>query len=306
MHIALVRDPALTNQIFCGTGSKYMVKKEKCAILAIALAAFIPTMAQAGTCEETFQKKGNPITGLTFTAQTAVADMPADVAIKQLERVATQRGYIIIASEPAGGEMLIEQPSSGKARGFPLTANASVAPGGVGTVQVVAKLPAGMGAKSDPVKAELCGMLTMLKGGKEGRLAAKGAVGPGVAVAAPVALSAQEFSQQISKDAERNALSIPQRYKDRRFTLSGQVAYVIKDGDRYRIAFKILQPHELAIRLPNMAANLSEVSCLMAPGNSVYVMQLKPGKSVKLTGKFYEYSDLKNVVWLTDCVPVKS
>lgn len=283
-----------------------MIKFGKCAALAIALMAVAPTVAQAGTCEETFQKKGNPITGLSFTAQTSVADMPADIAIKQLERVATQRGYIIIASEPAGGELLMEQPRSEKARGFPVTANATIAPGGVGTVQVVAKLPAGMGVKSELVKAEMCGMLALLKGGKEGRLAAKGPVGSGVAAAAPVSLSAQEFSQQISKDAERNALLIPQRYKDRRFTLSGQVAYVVKDGDRYRIAFKILQPHELAIRLPNMAKNLAEVSCLMAPGNSVYVMQLKPGKTVKLTGKFQEYSEYKNVVWFTDCVPVKS
>jgi hypothetical protein len=283
-----------------------MINKQKCAIFAIALAALVPTVAHAGTCEETFQKKGNPITGLTFTAQTAVSDMPVDIAIKQLERAATQRGYIIIASEPQGGELLIEQPSSGKSRGFPLTATATVAPGGVGTVQVVAKLPAGMGAKSEPVKAEMCGILALLKGGKEGRLAARAGPGAPATSAPPYATSAQDFSQQISKDAERSAISIPQRYKDRRFTLSGQVAYVTKDGDRYRVAYKILQPYELALRLPNMAKVLSEVSCLMAPGNMVFVMQLKPGKSVKLTGTFYEYSEIKNVVWLTDCVPMKS
>lgn len=281
-----------------------MIEMKKCAMFAVALAAMVPATAYAGTCEETFQKKGNPITGLTFTAQTAVADMPADVAIKQLERLAGQRGYIVIASEPQGGELLLEQPSTGKSRGFPVTANATVAPGGVGTVVVVAKLPAGMGAKAEPVKAEMCGMLTSLKGGKEGRLAAR--AGPGApAVGAPLSTSAQDFSQQISKDAERNALTIPQRYKNRKFTLSGQVDYVAKDGDRYRVAFKILQPHELALRLPNMAKSFASVSCLMAPGTSVFTLQLKPGKSVKLTGTFYEYSDTRQVVWLMDCVPLK-
>lgn len=272
--------------------------------MAIGMAA-LPVAAQAGTCEDTFVKKGNGITGLTFIAQTAVADLPVDVAIQQMEAITAQRGYVIIASEPRSGELLIEQARSSNARGFPITVIATVAPGGVGTVQMTAKLPAGMGTKAEAAKAEMCGMLALVKGGKEGRLAAKKGVGAGAVQAAPVALSAQEFSQQISKDAERNALTIPQRYKDRRFTLSGQVDYVVKDGDRYRVAFKILQPHELVLKLPNMAKNLSEVSCLMAPGTSVYVMLLKPKKSVKLTGKFYEYSELKDVVWFTDCVPDK-
>ncbi|MBN8500682.1 MAG: hypothetical protein J0M19_05980 [Sphingomonadales bacterium] len=268
--------------------------------------AVVPAAARAGTCEDTFQKKGNPITGLRFTAQTAVADLPPDIAILQLQSLAAQRGYIVIAAEPQNGELLLEQASTGKARGFPITANATVAPGGVGTIQIVAKLPAGMGTKADLVKAELCGLLAQVKGGKEGRLAAKkGGTGTASNVA-PVATSAQEFSQQISKDAERNALTIPQRYKGRKFTLSGQVEYVVKDGDKYRVAYKILQPHELALRLPNMAANLAEVSCLLAPGNSVFALQLKPGKSVKLTGTFYEYSEIKDVVWFMDCVPVKS
>jgi hypothetical protein len=272
---------------------------------ALLAAAVLPTAARAGTCEDTFVKRGNAITGLRYIAMTSVGDMPVDVAINQMRAITAKRGYDIIASEPAGGALLIEQPRSAKARAFPLEISATVTSGGVGTVQIEAKLPAGMATKADLVKPELCGMLAQLKGGKEGRLAAKAGTGATTAQAGPVALSAQEFSQQISKDAERNSAAIPLRYKSKRFTLSGEVAYVVKDGAVYRVAFKILQPHELTLRLPNMAATLAQVSCLMAPGTSVFVLQLKPGKNVKLTGTFDEYSDIKDVVWFKDCVPEK-
>lgn len=162
-----------------------------------------------------------------------------------------------------------------------------------------------MNAKSDDVRPELCGMLGELKGGKAGKLAAAGGANAVSQQAAPTVLSAQEFSQQISKDAERNSAIIPLRYANRKYTLSGTVDYVIRDGNVYRVAFKILQPHQLAIRLPNMASSLSAVSCLMGPGTSVYTLQLKPGKSVKLTGIFHEYAEFKNVVWFKDCAPAK-
>jgi hypothetical protein len=282
-----------------------MIRKLAFVGAALFFAVAMPAFAWAGTCEDTFVKRGNAITGLRYIAMTSVAEMPVDVAINQMRAITAKRGYDIIASEPAAGALLIEQPRSASARAFPLEITATVTGGGVGTVQVEAKLPAGMATKADLVKPELCGMLAELKGGKDGRLAAKAGAGATAAQGAPVALSAQEFSQQISKDAERNAAAIPLRYNNKRFTLSGEVSYVIKDGAVYRVAFKILQPHQLAIRLPNMAANLSEVSCLMGPGTSVFVLQLKPGKSVKLTGTFAEFSEIKDVVWFKDCVPEK-
>ncbi len=273
---------------------------------ACALAAFtLPAAAHAGACEDTFVKRGNAVTGLRYVAMTSVVDMPLDVAINQMRAIAAKRGYDIIAAEPAAGALLIEQPRSSSARAFPLEITATVNAGGVGTVQVEAKLPAGMATKGELVKPELCGMLAELRGGKEGRALAKAGAGATTTQAAPVALSAQEFSQQISKDAERNAAAVPLRYKGKKFTLSGTVDYVIKDGDVYRVAFKILQPHEMVIRLPGMASTLSEVSCLMAPGTSVFVLQLKPGKSIKLTGTYYEFDEFKDVTWFKDCVPLK-
>jgi hypothetical protein len=272
------------------------------SLLACAVGAY-PHTAWAGTCEDTFQKKGNPLTGLTFTAQTAVANLPADVAIRQVEAITARRGYVIMASEPQSGDLLIEQARSGNARGFPITVKATVAPGGVGTIVMVAKMPAAMGAKKEAAQTELCGILAEVKGGKEGLLASRKGAGTVATQAAPVAMSAQEFSQQISKDAERSAIAIPARYANRKFTLSGTVDFVVGENKTYAVSFKILQPEQMVIRLPNMASKLSKVSCKMAPGNSVYVMQLKPGKSVKLTGTFAKFMEYEHSIWLTDCVP---
>jgi hypothetical protein len=272
-------------------------------LLAIggAIAAVSPSVAHAGACEEGFVKQGNMISGLRFVASTTVADLPPSVAINQMRGIVARRGYDIIASEPAAGALLIEQPMTGKARAFPIEINATQQ-GGTGTVRMEAKLRAGVSAPSEGAKTEMCAALSELRGGREGRRLAAAGAGAVTAQAAPVVMSAQAFSQQISKDAERNSLAIAQRYTNKRFTLSGQLDYVRRDGNENRVAFKILQPHELAIRLPNMADTLWSVSCMMAPGTSVYVMQLKPGTNLRLTGTFRNYSEDRHVVWLEGCV----
>lgn len=272
--------------------------------LGLGLSLALPSIAHAGQCEDTFVKKGSFISGLRFTASQTVADMPVDVAINQMRGIAARRGYSIIAAEPAAGALLIEQGVSEKARGFPVEINAS-ATAGLGTVVMEAKLRAGQSTKEEAARTEMCAMLAELKGGKAGRLAANAGADAVVSQAAPTAMSAQMFSQQISKDAERNAAAIPQRYAAKKFTLSGTVDYIIRDGAAYRVAFKIMQPHEMALRLPGMASTLSGVSCLMGPGTSVYTLQLKPGKSIKLTGTFHKFDEFRDHVWFTGCAPAK-
>lgn len=265
----------------------------------------LPSAASAATCEETFVKRGNGITGLRFIAMTSVADMPADVAINQLRGIVARKGYDIIAAEPAGGAMLIEQAQTATTRAFPIEINATVA-NGVGTVQMEAKPKAGQFIKADLAKAEMCSVLAQLKGGKEGRLAAKANANAATVQAAPVAVSAQILSQQISKDIERNQLSVGQRYAGKRFTLSGRVERIAMDGKDYRVWFEILQPHELVIRLPGGSQSHVEMGCALAAGQSVFAMKVKPKMSVKLTGTYDGHDANRGVVWFKDCVPEKS
>lgn len=272
------------------------------ALVTIALSA-APAAAQSA-CDATFQKSGNPITGIKFTATTAVNDLTPTSAVNQLRGIVLARGYDVLVAEADEGKMLLEQPMSGKTRAFPIEVTATQERG-VGTVRMQAKTPAGMIVKTDGARAELCAVLALLKGGKAGLAAANGGASATASVAAPVKLNALDFSHQLSKDTQRNPAAIMLRYPGKRFTISGFVDYVIRDGDVLRVAYKILNPWEEAIRLPNVAPFKTDISCLMAKGTSVYALQLKPGKSINLTGTFYRFDEFKHVVWLNECRPAK-
>lgn len=276
--------------------------------LAVALAPaallFAAGTANAATCEEAFVKKGNPITGLRFTAAVTVADLPPAVAIGQMRGLVAAKGYDIMADEAEYGSMLIEQPMTGTVRAFPIQITATQT-GGIGTVVMEARLRAGQATKADAAMAEMCGMLNQIKGGKAGAAAAKKGATATTVAAAPVKMNSLSFSQQVSKDTERNAAGILTRYKGKQFTIDGLVDYVTKDGKDFRVGYKIPQPYEQAIRLPNQAPFKTDIVCYMAPGQAAYSLQLKPNKSIKLTGTVEDFDEYKHIIWLKDCRPAQ-
>lgn len=276
----------------------------KMLALGGAAAAMVPSLAHAGTCEDTFEKRGSAVSGLRYVAMTSVADLPIEVAINQMRGIAARRGYDIIATEAAAGALLIEQPMTGKARAFPIEVTATQT-GGVGTVRMEAKLRAGVVAPAEGAKTEMCAALAELKGGKAGRAAALSGAKAVTTQAAPASISAQSLSQQIAKDIERNPLAVKARYVNKRYTLSGTVERVAMDGKDTRVWFEILEPHELVLKLPNAPKFHMEVGCALGAGQSVFAMQLKPKRSVKLTGTYDGHDDSRKVVWLKDCAPVK-
>ena len=274
--------------------------------IAIAPAVILLTAgtANAATCEEAFVKKGNPITGLRFTAAVTVADLPPAVAIGQMRGLVAAKGYDIMADEAEYGSMLIEQPMTGGARAFPIQISATQT-GGIGTVVMEAKLRAGQATKADAAMAEMCGMLNQIKGGKAGAAAAKKGSAATTVAAAPLKISALGFSQQVSKDTERNSAGVLTRYKGKQFTVDGTVDYVTKDGSSFRVGYKVPEPYEQAIRLPNQAPFKTDIVCYMAPGQAAYSLQLKPNKSIKLTGTVEDFDEYKHVIWLKDCRPAQ-
>lgn len=275
--------------------------------LGVALtlsAGLLPAVAQAGTCEETFQKKGNEISGIRLTAIAVVPDMAPKTAILQLKGIVAAKGYDIMAEEAEYGSMLIEQPMSGKSRAFPIEITATQS-GGMGTVVMEAKLRATMSVKKEAAMAEMCGILNQLKGGKAGLAAAKAGAGATTVQAAPVKMSALAFSHQISKDTERNAGNVLTRYKGKQFTIDGTVDYVTKDPSGNRVVYDVPEPWEEVLKLPNTAPFKTDIVCYMAPGTAAYTSQLKPKKSIKLTGTVDSFDEYKHVIWLKDCRPAQ-
>lgn len=269
--------------------------------MLIAALALAPAAAQAGTCEATFIKQGNVVSGITFVATVSVADLTPRSAIEQMHGIAAARDYNILTEEADEGSMLLEQAQSEKSRAFPILVSAT-SEAGVGTVRLEARLRAAMAVKPEAARYELCGMLAELRGGKEGL--ARAAAGRGrSAQRPPLRITALALSHQISKDTERNAAAVPLRYRHQRFTVDGTVDYVTRDGTLYRVAFVVPNPWEELIPLPNLAPFKTDISCLMAPGQAAIALTLKPGKSVKLTGTFHDFSESRHVLWLADCRP---
>lgn len=269
----------------------------------VPFALLLPSMAQARTCEDSFTKSGSIISGQKFGAEVTVADLTPKSAIGQLRGIVSAQGYTVMAAEPEAGSMLFEQSVSGKARGFPLTATATASGAGT-TVSIQAKLPAGMTAKAESAKSEVCQMLGALKGGRAGTAAAaKGAAAP--ASSAPIVMSAFSFSHQISKDTERNAAATELRYRGKNFVFDGRVGSLDKWGSGYAVMFDIPEPSQEALRLPNQAPFKTDIICKMAAGQAPFYLQLKPGKSIKLSGTYESFNPNRHVLVLKDCRSVK-
>lgn len=218
---------------------------------------------QSDGCEDTFRKSGNPVTGLRFAAERSVADLPPESAIGQLRGIVLAKGYIVMTAEPEAGTMLIEQPATGKARGFPIAISVSEV-AGQGTVRMEARLRAAMAVKEVVARAEMCGILAQLQGGKAGLALARKGNAAEAAPATPIRMSVLRFASQIGGEARKSSVAIDPRYQGRPFTLYGPVAYVSKAGESYRIDFKLVD-NMLAGLAPGTGYH-AEVSCLLATG----------------------------------------
>lgn len=270
------------------------------ALAAASMMALAQT--QPNPCEETFRKGGNPVTGLRFVAERSVADLSPASAVGQLRGIVITKGYIVMAAEPEAGTMLIEQPATGKARGFSIEISVSEAEGH-GTVRMEARLRAAMAVKDAVARAEMCGILSQLQGGKAGIALAKKGNSAEAASTAPLRMSVLRFSSQIGGEARKSSVSIEPRYTGRVFTLYGPLASVSRAGEGYRIDFKLVD-NMLASLAPGTGYR-AEVSCRLAPGQSTYAQTLKPNSHVELTGTFDSYDESQSRVWLRDCAPTK-
>lgn len=268
------------------------------SLFCAPVALLVPSFAHAATCEDSFVKSGSIISGQKFTASVTVPDLTPASAVGQMRGIVVGKGYDVLATEPEEGTMLIEQGQTNKVRAFPITITATPD----GTVKMEAKLRAGMSAQSDGARSELCGMLNQLKGGRAGRTAASAGM-TATGTKAALEMDAMSFSHQVSKDTERNAAAIPLRYKDKTIVLKGTVKMIDKVGDGYAVLYDIPEPYQEALRLPNEAAFKTDMVCRLARGQSVYALQLKPGKGIKLSGVFDDFDPIRHVLSLRDCRP---
>jgi hypothetical protein len=108
-----------------------------------------------------FKAGGDKTTGLTFAAGMAVPGLKARNVIAQMKDIAAADKFEVDQGnfQDSRGALTIHQKASGSMRGFPAFITATDA----GTVNIDMTLPAGMLAKPDDVRREICGMLARIK-----------------------------------------------------------------------------------------------------------------------------------------------
>ncbi len=252
----------------------------------------LPQAANASSCEYSFIKKGNLISGLKFITSVDVADLSSVSAIEQTRKIALLKSYKVLVEEASEGRMMIEYPASSKNRSFPVFMMVKTT-GESSTVTLFAKLPSGMAMKNDVARAEMCAILDQIKGGEQA---------PAVVENGILTMSAQRFSNQISEETNSNPAAIPARYKGKSITLFGTVDDIAPAGELYRISFKINDPQPNELRLANVART-TLISCTLAKKHNDFALNLKLNDTVKLTGTYDDFNKFTHVIWLKDCRP---
>lgn len=271
--------------------------------LAMMAAMGLQPATAFADCAGSFQKGGNPLTGLRYSSSVAVTNLSPASAIGQLRGIVAAKNYQILSEEAESGTMVFEQPNSGKARAIQLAATATDE-GGSGSVKIEAKLPRGMMAQEQMARTEICGILGQLKGGRAGELAAaKGKNAQGKAPAAQ-RLSAFALVNLVLNDSDKNPAAVLPRYRGRAFTVFGSIDTVYPGslGD-YTVYFKETDPMSLPVVLPGQQRNKGQVLCRLAKGQGSFALTLRTNAKIVLTGVFDEFDDADNSITLKDCRP---
>ena len=92
---------------------------------SLFLAQLLPAAsAMAGQSEHNFAKKGNPLTGTTYTTSVSLANLSVDSAIGQMRGVAIKRNMDVLSEDARGGTMLIEERENALRKPLPMTIEA--------------------------------------------------------------------------------------------------------------------------------------------------------------------------------------
>lgn len=279
-------------------------------VAAFAVAAF-SLQASATTCEENFQAVGDPRNGLLFTTSVTVRDLKVSSGLAQLRALARTAGYEPGADLVQGGmgELSFLQTSNRP----PLVIRGTV--DSAGEVTLGLKLAQGQQASPEDVRAEFCGMLGKLRGGKAGEAiaAAEGAARANEVIDARAeALSAEvgsdvrstlkpvankgKFSRWLigtgptATDADFNAAFGPIRakYVGRKYRIDGQI-YTASRNDvsgEMEINYLVTPTRGLAnIRQESGYNNLNfQIKCVLAKDQAKLFATLANGDFVKLVG----------------------
>lgn len=255
----------------------------------LLLAASAPALAET-TCESSFQKKGNALTGTTYTAAVSLPGLSVKSAIGQMSVIAKNSNMDVLTEDAEAGAMLIEEPQAATHKTIPIIVSATN-DANVGTVGMTVKLNAGAFAKADGIRDEMCKLLTQLKSGKAGdQLAAS------TPKASTVSMTALKFGSQLREQNKDNPAAVEARYKGKTYAITGRILGVLKSGGTYNTTFEVGTDGTGGIDFERVS-----ISCAFAPSQAAYALALRPKEKVTLIGVVESYDQIGRVLWLKDC-----
>ena len=268
------------------------------ALLGLSAPAF------AGECEANFRKAGNPLVMTTYSSAVSVPNLATRDALAQMRGIMVAEKMDVMADDPDGGTLLVEQRQDGAQRPVPATITVSEVQSGT-RIEMAIRMERGVFSRVEQIKPYMCGLLAKVKGGKEGVAAAK----KGAGATNGEASGKQDvflFSRMIAGEANKNAIAVNARHKGRKYTLSGRIETLMEDGEDYNLIFDIPEISEMALKpLPFDAQFKVGVSCLFRPNQLTTVLALREGQKVTLTGTVLKYDNFRKVIWLENCMKAK-
>ncbi|WIX06019.1 hypothetical protein [Xanthomonas oryzae] len=251
------------------------------------LAASAPVFA--ATCEESFQKKGNPFVGTQFSVSVSHPGLTVRSAIGQMGVIAKQSKMDVLSEDADAGSMLIEQPQTFGNGPLPMIVSAS-AVDGVGTVNLLFKVNKGAIASTDSARTEMCKLLNPVKPGAAGEQFAKKTLDTAL-----VEITAYNVGFQLRRQHKENPAAIELRYANKVYRITCKISQsgVLKSGGTYNITFDVLQGED---RFETVG-----ITCAFAANQAAYALALRPSEKVTLTGVVDHYDQILQVLWLRDC-----
>lgn len=272
-------------------------------LVALALSS-LAVPALAGECEANFKKSGNPLVMTTYSSAVTVPNLTTRDALAQMRGILVAEKMDVMADDPDGGTLLVEQRQDKAARPIPTTITVSEVASGT-RIEMAVKMERGVFSKVEQIQPYMCGLFAKVKGGKEGVAAAK----KGAGASNNEATGNQDvylFSRMIAREADKNAIAVNARHKGRKYTLTGRIETLMEDGEDYNLIFDIPEVGDTALpNLPFDAKFKVSVSCLFRPNQLTTVLAMREGQKVTLTGTVYKYDNFRKVIWLENCTKAK-
>ena len=272
-------------------------------LVALALSS-LAVPALAGECEANFKKSGNPLVMTTYSSAVTVPNLTTRDALAQMRGILVAEKMDVMADDPDGGTLLVEQRQDKAARPVPTTITVSEVASGT-RIEMAVKMERGVFSKVEQIQPYMCGLFAKVKGGKEGVAAAK----KGAGASNNEATGNQDvylFSRMIAREADKNAIAVNARHKGRKYTLTGRIETLMEDGEDYNLIFDIPEVGDTALpNLPFDAKFKVSVSCLFRPNQLTTVLAMREGQKVTLTGTVYKYDNFRKVIWLENCTKAK-